>query len=365
MQWEDINAHEHSQGTSQMTRGLDRSMFGPGGPGGLLRRGPRRWPGFTLVELLIVLVIVALLASAAFTAVRSARREAQRAVRQEGLQQLGAALELYHAEHDTWPASLTEVVADPSRRDDQFAVLPAIPACPDGKFEYDGNGHVWVVEAPSAQQTSQHPSPEQPSQRAERPTHIPRRPQFAALVANAIANLSVCVLVIRAVLSTLTACILTKLSKPLWLGLLEGQIRNFNAAVYKMKGKTLLWFALGEQGLRSLTAFLIIHMNAQCPNLTMPLRHKERPKAARKLARFWKQVSADPEWNAPYHSIEQFADRSTLCIRLLLSAAGAFLAIHAFSLPSQSLTSHCFSVLLLLLSVASLVWLFRALPRQS
>src|SRR5215208_3880924 len=70
-------------------------------PPALSRRDQR--PGFTLVELLVVMAIIGVLVALLLPAVQAAREAARRGACQNNLRQIGAALHAYHASHALFP----------------------------------------------------------------------------------------------------------------------------------------------------------------------------------------------------------------------------------------------------------------------
>lgn len=65
-------------------------------------RNDRRQPGFTLIELMIVVVVVAILAMIAYPAYREQVQSARRADAQQALMGLASAMERYHSQNLTY-----------------------------------------------------------------------------------------------------------------------------------------------------------------------------------------------------------------------------------------------------------------------
>ncbi|RME29571.1 prepilin-type N-terminal cleavage/methylation domain-containing protein [Candidatus Parcubacteria bacterium] len=64
-----------------------------------------RSPGFTLIELLVVIAIIGLLSSIVFASLNSARQKARIAKSLADLKELQKALEMYYADHRSYPSS--------------------------------------------------------------------------------------------------------------------------------------------------------------------------------------------------------------------------------------------------------------------
>lgn len=74
-----------------------------------MRRARGARPGFTVVELLVVIGIVSILMALLLPAAQAAREAARRARCQNNLRQLGLALQSYHGSYNCFPPS-TNVV---------------------------------------------------------------------------------------------------------------------------------------------------------------------------------------------------------------------------------------------------------------
>jgi type II secretory pathway pseudopilin PulG len=102
-----------------------------------------------------VLITISLLGALAGLVVGAVARptvsSARSAVQRENLHQLESALEVFHAQHGRYPASLQGLLASPDRPpqsggDKDLALLPEVPANPLGTWGYDGKGRVWAVD---------------------------------------------------------------------------------------------------------------------------------------------------------------------------------------------------------------------------
>lgn len=67
---------------------------------------PKRHSGFTLVELLIVVIILAILAAIVIPQFSGATKDTQEAALDSNLTALRSAIELYKAQHDTYPGAV-------------------------------------------------------------------------------------------------------------------------------------------------------------------------------------------------------------------------------------------------------------------
>lgn len=90
--------------------------------------------GFTLIELMIVVIIIGILAAIAVPSFSSASEDAKKSRIRADLRTLESALTLYHAENDSYPAALSDLVSDYIKK------VPKAPGNVD--YSYDA-GNVW------------------------------------------------------------------------------------------------------------------------------------------------------------------------------------------------------------------------------
>jgi general secretion pathway protein G len=92
----------------------------------------RKRPGFTFLEVMIVVVILGILAAALVPNLAGASREARTARIRMDLSTIGAAVELYHAQHGAYPASLSQLAGE----NGEEGYIKSIPASPDKEAPY-------------------------------------------------------------------------------------------------------------------------------------------------------------------------------------------------------------------------------------
>jgi len=113
-------------------------------PGCSLSNRPIKKRGFTLIELLIVIAVVGVLSTLAVIALSNARAKSRDSKRSSDIKQISTALELYFADHNSYPTIITpgqplksvngevtylnQVPSNPSPRDDGD--------CPDSDYAY-------------------------------------------------------------------------------------------------------------------------------------------------------------------------------------------------------------------------------------
>ena len=69
-------------------------------------------PGFTMIELLIVLTLVVILASLGMVQYRNSVRRAEEAVLKENLFRMRDAMDQFYADKNKWPGDLSELVSE-------------------------------------------------------------------------------------------------------------------------------------------------------------------------------------------------------------------------------------------------------------
>ena len=132
---------------------------------GPLSRDPHSWrtAGSTLVEVLLVVGLLCALAVPHIgRLIGSASQISAATVEQENRRSIEGALEIYQAQHGSYPASLGELTGARNTgrgtsSGDSVSPLEEIPHNPLGEWGYDGAGHVWTVA--SGRQSAAKPAP--------------------------------------------------------------------------------------------------------------------------------------------------------------------------------------------------------------
>ena len=69
-------------------------------------------PGFTIIELLIVMTLIIILASVGMTQYKNSKTAAEEAVLKENLFRMRDAMDQFYADKNKWPADLSELVSE-------------------------------------------------------------------------------------------------------------------------------------------------------------------------------------------------------------------------------------------------------------
>ena len=72
----------------------------------------RNIPGFTMIELLIVMTIIVVLASLGMVGYRNSVRRSEEAVLKENLFRMRDAMDQFYADKNKWPSDLSELVSE-------------------------------------------------------------------------------------------------------------------------------------------------------------------------------------------------------------------------------------------------------------
>lgn len=103
-------------------------------------RHKQKQAGFSLIELLVVISIFGLLSSVIIVSAKESRLRARDTQRVSNLRQMKTALELYYAEHDIYPTSMSEYGATnfsiyPTWNDLQTEMAPFMASLPHDPTE--------------------------------------------------------------------------------------------------------------------------------------------------------------------------------------------------------------------------------------
>jgi|GEM_PF-276596 general secretion pathway protein G len=109
--------------------------------------GAKKW-GFTLIELLVVIVIIGILATLATVAMNSSRANARDAKRVSDLRQIANSVEMYYADHNSYPSYATAGIALKSA-DGVKTYMAKVPADPstNTSYSYFGSGANFTIRA--------------------------------------------------------------------------------------------------------------------------------------------------------------------------------------------------------------------------
>lgn len=106
---------------------------------------------FTLIELLVVIAIIGILSTLVIITLNNSRSSARDAKRVSDIKAMANALELYYANNNQYPLSLT--IGEPLEANDIIYMnsLPANPlprnegGCPDQEYDYQSNGSSYAI----------------------------------------------------------------------------------------------------------------------------------------------------------------------------------------------------------------------------
>lgn len=101
--------------------------------------------GFTLIEIIVVVAVIGILSLVVFASFEDSRKKGRDTARHADIQQLGAAVQVYGATYNRYPAALEDLVTA-----DLFATLPTDPLGTDEYvYAYENKGNCFTLSAKS------------------------------------------------------------------------------------------------------------------------------------------------------------------------------------------------------------------------
>lgn len=109
-------------------------------------------PGFTLLELLIVLGIISLLLTISGTVYTAAQKRSRDTKRKTDLEEIRTAIELYRSNNNLYPTSDVDCQPDPNGIRDvgdniYLSKIPTDPRCPTYTYYYTSTGSDYTIGA--------------------------------------------------------------------------------------------------------------------------------------------------------------------------------------------------------------------------
>lgn len=111
----------------------------------------KKYAGFTLVELLVVISIIAILMGLSFFGLQGARQSSRDSRRKADLESIRSGIEIYKSDCNTYPLTLsTSLVGNGSNSsclvaNTYISSVPADPTTPARAYRYSSNGTTYEI----------------------------------------------------------------------------------------------------------------------------------------------------------------------------------------------------------------------------